>query len=137
MKRLLLLLAMFTFGMFAHAQTYVFQEDFEGSTLGVTSSSIKNNNNWAVTTQLSASGAKADSAVVGLADTTYLTTNAFSTVGSQVVYLEFDQICKIEFFDYAIIEVSTNNGTTWTKVTSGYLASGQFTNIGNSGKFLQ
>jgi parallel beta-helix repeat protein len=131
MRKLLLSFVMFAIFAIANAQTFVFQEDFEGTTLGVTSTSVKNNNNWAITTTLAASGLKADSAKVGLSDTTYLTTDAFSTLGSAIVYLEFDQIAKMEFFDAAIIEVSTNNGATWTKVTSGYLGAGQFVNIGS------
>jgi hypothetical protein len=131
MRNLLLLFTILVLSNFAYSQTFVFEEDFEGTTLGVTSTSVKNNNNWAITTTLAASGLKADSAKVGLADTTYLTTDAFSTLGSAIVYLEFDQIAKMEFFDAAIIEVSTNNGATWTKVTSGYLGAGQFVNIGS------
>jgi parallel beta-helix repeat protein len=130
MKKLLLLAVLSLFISASYGQTYVFQEDFEGTTLGVTSSS-STGNNWAVTTTFAASGAKADSAVVALGDTTYLTTDAFSTSGSAIVYLEFDQIAKLEFFDAAIIEYSTDNGSTWTQVTSGYLGTGQFTNIGN------
>ncbi|RLD67686.1 MAG: hypothetical protein DRI84_01780, partial [Bacteroidetes bacterium] len=54
-------------------------------------------------------------------------TNAFSTLGSQVVYLEFEQICKIEYFDDAYIEVSNNNGATWTIINPAlYLGSGVY-----------
>ncbi|OIP01569.1 MAG: hypothetical protein AUJ98_03940 [Bacteroidetes bacterium CG2_30_33_31] len=122
---------MFFMSYVAQSQTYLLQEGFEGATNVFTSTSEKNNNNWAVTTQLHATGLKADSAKVGLADTTYLTSPAFNTTGSQVVYLEFDQIAKMEFFDAGIIEVSNNNGVTWTQLTTGYLGAGQYINIGN------
>lgn len=131
MRKLLLTFVMFAIYANANAQTIVFEEDFEDSTLNVTSSSEKNNNNWGVTTALAASGLKADSATVGLADTTYLTTNFFSTTGYSIVYLEFDHIAKMEFFDAGFIEVSADNGMTWTKVASGYLGNGQYTTIGN------
>jgi hypothetical protein len=132
MKRVtLLLLVIFITSISLKAQINIFQEDFEGPNLSVTSTSVKNNNNWSLTTALAATGIKADSAKVGVSDTTYLTTDAFSTLGSGVVYLEFDQIAKIEFLDAGIIEVSADNGATWIKVTNGYLGGGQFNNIGN------
>ena len=130
MKKLLLLLISIGIFAFAQAQTYLIQEDFEGSTYAFTSSSTTTNS-WAVTSLHAASGQKSDSAVVAVNDTTYLTSDAFSTTGSSVVYLEFDQIAKLSFYDEAIIEYSTDNGATWTKVTTGYLGTGQFNNIGS------
>lgn len=121
---------MFAFYL-SQGQTYVFQEDFEG-TNSMTSSSVKNNNNWAITTSQHAGGLKADSAKVGLTDTTYLTSPTFTTLGSSVVTLEFDQIAKVEFFDGCYIEVSNNNGATWIPLTSvHYTGTGQFGIIGN------
>ena len=130
MRKLVLLIGLVCSFAFANAQTYLIQEDFEGSTYVMTSSSTTSNS-WAVTSSLAASGQKADSAVVAINDTTYLTSDAFSTTGSSVVYLEFDQIAKLSFYDAATIEYSTDNGATWTKITSGYLGTGQFINIGS------
>jgi hypothetical protein len=46
--------------------------------------------------------------------------------------LHFDHICKIEFFDEAYIEVSNNNGTTWTRLTGAqYQGISQFATQGN------
>jgi len=46
--------------------------------------------------------------------------------------LYFDHICKIEFFDEGIIEVSNNNGVTWTKLTgTQYQGASQFATQGN------
>ena len=46
------------------------------------------------------------------------------------VILEFDHICKISFFDYGYIEVSNDNGATWSRVnTTMYL-------MGDTNQFL-
>jgi len=112
-------------------QSLVFHENFEPIS-GADSVVVSPANTWSLTTALSASGLASDSCTVKLADTTYLTTTVFSTLGMQYVLLDFDQICKVEFFDAAIIEVSNNNGSTWTQLTGGqYLGQGQFANVGN------
>lgn len=107
-------------GMSAQAQVNVFTEDFEGATLSVSSSSASGNNNnaWALSSNLQSNGNNSDTAQVALRDTLYLETNAFSTVGFSNVSLSFDQIAKIDFFDRAIIEYSTNNGSSWTQLTA-------------------
>ena len=128
---LLLVLAMLTTA-YLGAQTVVFSEDFEGSSYNVTSSST-GTGQWGVTSDYHSQGTKSDTCVITMGDTTYLTTDAFSTTGKSYVMLEFAQICKIEFFDRAYIEVSDNNGTTWTKLTATqYLGSGQFSNFANT-----
>jgi hypothetical protein len=134
-KTLLFLMGIFSF-VFLQAQTVVFSETFEGSTLQVTSSTTNTGtppNAWALSSNLHYQGAKSDSCVVTSGDTTWLTTNSFSTTGNSFVMLEFAQICKIDFGDKAIVEVSGDNGATWTKlVASQYLGSGQFANNGNA-----
>jgi hypothetical protein len=116
---------------YAQAQNLVFHENFE-SPSGADSVTSNPSNYWGISSLYYASGAQSDSAQVKPQDTVYLTTQAFSTVGMQYVILEFDQICKIEFFDGAYIEVSTNNGSSWTQLTSPqYLGSAQFATGGN------
>ena len=67
-----------------------------------------------------------------LAGSTQFETITFSTVGNTFVILEFDHICKIEFFDSETIEVSGDGGTTWTQLTCGdYLGQGTFCLAGN------
>lgn len=125
----LMILSLIPLGL--KAQTVVFNEDFEGSTINLSSTST-GTNAWGISSDLYVSGAKSDSCTVTVGDTTTLTSNAFSTLANTFVTLEFDQICKIEFFDAATIEVSANNGTTWTQLTGAYyLGSGQFGTIGN------
>ncbi|HEU4718604.1 MAG TPA: T9SS type A sorting domain-containing protein, partial [Bacteroidia bacterium] len=54
------------------------------------------------------------------------------TVGNTFVLLDFDQICKIEFSDAATIEVSNDNGNTWTQLTyTQYLGTAPFQALGN------
>ena len=107
-----------------YSQTIAFQETFETTPLSVTSSG---NPGWSRSHRFAKTGTYSDSSKVATADTSYLTTNAFSTVGNSYVVLEFAQICKIEFFDGAVIEVSANNGVNWTKlVAAQYLGGGQF-----------
>ncbi|MCF8296852.1 MAG: T9SS type A sorting domain-containing protein [Saprospiraceae bacterium] len=129
-KTVLFILALFSVTAL-FSQAVIFQENFDTIPYGshVTSSST-GTTSWGITTQLAVSGTRADSACVALSDSLYLTSNTFSTTGNTSVYLEFDQICKIEFFDAAFIEVSNNNGTSWTRVTSGYNGLGAFNSIG-------
>ena len=109
---LLTLIALLTTYM-VNSQTVVFQEDFEGTTLKVTSTSALNNNNWAISTALHSQGSKSDTATVALSDTTYLTTDSFNCSSYYYVMLEFDQIAKLEINDYGQIEVSGDGGNTW------------------------
>jgi len=111
------------------SQTIVFTEGFETLPLSVTSSG---NPGWSRTNKFAKTGTYADSSRVAANDSSYLTTATFSTIGNTYVILEFAQICKIDFFDKAEIEVSGDNGLTWTKLTGAeYLSTGQFSNIGN------
>ncbi len=124
-------------GVQSSAQINVLTEDFEGTTFNVSSSSASGNNNnaWAINSNYSTNGSKSDSAKVAQGDTLYLETNTFSTIGYTNVNLSFDQICKIDFFDRAYIEYSTNNGNTWTRLTSteyngsGFFGSSYFSSV--------
>jgi len=113
MKNLFLFILLVTVGI-AQAQTTVFTEDFETLPLNVTSSG---SSSWARTSILSSNGLYADSAtIVSNGDTTYLTTNAFSTIGYTNAILSFKQICKLSFGDAGYIEVSGDSGATWTRL---------------------
>lgn len=124
MKKFVLIAVLLLAGFLGISQTIVYQEGFETLPLGVTSSG---NPGWARSSKFAKTGVYSDSSRVATADTSYLTTATFSTLASSYVILEFSQICKIEFFDGAVIEVSTNGGTSWTKLTASmYLGAGQF-----------
>ncbi len=126
-----------------NAQTVVYSEGFEGVSPAVTATPALS---WDVTTTVASNGNRSDTSTVVLNDTTFLTTNTFSTVGNTFITLEFDHICLIEFFDEAILQVSTNGGSSWTTVTnsnsiyqsvppgsSGWVGTGKwnFTSYGN------
>jgi hypothetical protein len=131
MRKILLSVLLSLTVAFLSAQTIVFHENFDG-TLGADSVSALPTTSWSLSSQFSVSPTKSDSAIVVQSDTSILISNTFSTTGKTYVLLEFDQICKIEFLDAAEILVSTNNGSTWTQLTSSYyLGAGQFANFSN------
>ncbi len=130
MKKSLLIIGLVLFTFLVNAQITQFSEDFETTPLNVTSSGSAT---WDRSSSLYSSGMYSDSAnIVNSNDTAILTTNAIDISGYSNVKLSFEQICKIEFFDSAYIEVSTDNGTTWNRlVDSNYLGAGQFGSIGD------
>jgi hypothetical protein len=104
---------LFLFG-FSQAQTGVFSEDFESLPLNVTSSG---SSNWARSNVLAANGSFSDTASITAAnDTTILTTNTFSTSTYSHVLLKFNHIAKIALMDAGYLEVSVDNGNTWTRL---------------------
>jgi|GEM_PF-997983 len=131
MKKFFFLLVSILISGFVFSQTLVYHENFELPSLGdsVVTSGVPL---WNITTSLHNNGLRSDSSRVALNDTSFLTTASFSTVGNTYVILEFAQICKVEFFDNCIIQVSTDNGVSWTQLTgTNYLGIGQFGTIGN------
>lgn len=114
------------------SQTVVFYEDFESTPLTqVTSAGIPG---WSVSTLLASGGLRSDSSsCINPGDSSVLTTvTPINTTGFGFVMLEFDHICKIEFYDAAYIEVSGDGGQTWIRLTGAhYLGLGHFTNAGN------
>ncbi|NVO02861.1 MAG: T9SS type A sorting domain-containing protein [Bacteroidetes bacterium] len=119
MKKLLLLTLMSVLSLFAFSQTAVYHENFEVPTAG---DSVVSTGTpiWALNTTYFHSGVQSFKTQVGPAnaDTSWLTTNSFSTLGNSNVILSFWHICKIEFFDFAIVQVSNDNGLTWNKLTA-------------------
>lgn len=113
------------------SQTILFQENFEGATISMTSSSASGLHNWGISSQLASQSLKSDTAVVAVSDTIYLTTATINCSTMSFVQFEFDQIAKMEFFDAGYLQISIDNGSTWTKITSGYLGTSQFSSIGN------
>ncbi len=106
----------------------VFTEDFE-STVSMTSSPL---GAWSLNTRLQSQGLKSDSCAVSSGSSVYLTSSTINTVGKYAVYLDFDQICKIEMFDSAYIEVSNDDGSTWQHLTGAhYLGSAIYGSLGN------
>ena len=128
-KGLLAIVILFSYSSIG--QNIVFQENFDPVSLA-DSVTAAGTPSWGLDATLSVSAPNSYLNQVGLSTTNTLETNTFSTIGNTFVLLEFDQICKIEFFDAATIEVSSDGGTTWTQLTCPeYLGSGTFCQSGN------
>ncbi len=116
MKRLIFILCFVT-ALSASSQTVLFSEDFESSPISMTDNST-GTASWALNSTFQNGGLNSDSARVVQGDTLRIESNTFSTVGFTFVNLYFSQICKIDFFDRAIVEYSIDNGSTWTLLTA-------------------
>lgn len=119
------------------AQTNVYHENFEqpSGADSVTTYSSSSTNTWGISTHLAAGGMQSDSAKTSVDDTLIMTTNAFVTTGNSFVTLDFDHICKIESFDMGVIEVSGDNGQTWTKLDSNHYT-GNSSTFGSNGNIF-
>ncbi len=105
----------FIFSISVQSQTTVLSEDFEGGTYVVTPGGVPA---WAINNTLQVSGTNSYNNVVALNDSSWVTTDVMDFTGYNFVLLEFQHICKIEFFDAAEVLISVDNGTSWTKLTS-------------------
>ncbi|MEI6765525.1 MAG: GEVED domain-containing protein [Bacteroidota bacterium] len=133
MRQLLLGMGMLLFSLISSAQSVIYHENFDPSSLADSVTSNGTPLGWAVSSRLSVSGPNCDTNYVQINDTSYLVTSAFSTTGLSYVFLDFDHICKTEIVDGGEIQVSVNNGP-WTKLTATeYIDPGnsQFVNSGN------
>src|SRR6187401_994937 len=127
MKTLSTILILVCLSITTYSQN-LFHEDFEIPDSVVSSGSI----GFAQCTRIAAGGNACDSSSYGVGDTCYLTTIPFSTLGHSTVILSFDQICKIEFFDAGTVQVSNDNGLTWTQLSAAqYLGNSNFPSQGN------
>ncbi|MCX6292492.1 MAG: immune inhibitor A [Bacteroidetes bacterium] len=128
MKRILLTLISLFALSFSYAQTTVFHEDFEV----VDSVTSSGNPTWFQESLVQVSGSHCMRDTILLGDTAYLTSNTFSTIGFNSVQMDFWHICKISFADKGTIEVSNDNGVTWTQLTSTqYLSTSGFSTSNN------
>ncbi len=128
MKKITLFVTALLISATSFSQTIVFHENFEVADSVVASG----NPIWAPNLTLFSQGAASLRNPVALSDSSFLITDAFSTVGNSFVMLNFDHICKIEFFDIARIHVSNDNGVTWNLLTSAqYLGTAPYQTLGN------
>jgi len=131
MKKLILfVLSAFTLTTL-EAQTVVYHENFDLPS-GPDSALTSGNPLWAVDNTLSVSPTQSFKSSVAINDTTIFLTDTFSTVGNSFVILNFNHICKVEFFDFGILEASNDGGATWQPIScSSYLGSSTFCGSGN------
>lgn len=133
MKKFSIVLLAIMLPLFAlHGQTLLYSENFEINT-APDSVTFAGTGTWGTSTSLASQGLRSDSLrMVNSGDSVVMTTDAFSTIGNSFVMLHFDHICKIEFNDEGYIEVSNNNGITWTRLTAAqYQGLVQFGTQGN------
>jgi len=134
MKKLNYLLLVFTMLLFSsiiNAQTVVkFFEDFETIPIDLTSSG---STVWDTTNSYQYYGQNSiHSKVNVIGDSSKLTSNAIDITGYSNISLSFSQICKVNFFNSGYVEVSTDNGLTWTLLTgTEYRGTGNFSSVGN------
>ena len=141
MKRILLFaISIFIFS-YGQAQTSVFHENFEL----VDSMSSSGNPTWFQQAGYftSPSNCMRDTTVAvspGVGDSSLLTTISFSTINNFFISLNFKHICKINVADAGTVEVSNDNGTSWTQLTAAQRTSptgGFATNVFNSATYGQ
>jgi hypothetical protein len=130
MRRLLPLLLLLSSTHLLSAQTIVFHENFDPPS-NADSVTVSGTPTWSLDTfHVSSPNGFHNTCHQG--DTSYVVSQVFSAVGNTFVQIEFDQICKIEFFDFGILEVSTDGGSSWTQLTANeYLGAGNFGVNGN------
>lgn len=136
MKKVLIGLFVSFTTLVVQAQTSIYLEDFEGASPTVTSYSSQGSTTvFGVNSTLSFSGTNSYHGVVLSSDTLFLETNTINASTSTFLTLTFKQICKIDFFDKAIVQVSDDNGITWTTLTTseyngtGFLNANGFSSI--------
>ncbi len=96
---------------YGHAQ--LLHEDFE-IVDSVTYDPIPPGTTWDTLSRLHVSGLWCDSASIqNPGDIMKMTTNSFDASFVSSVYLYFNHIAKIEFFDLAYLELSLDGGATW------------------------
>ncbi len=139
MKNFYFLFVLINTVLSSSAQNSIYLEDFEGATPSVTSySSLGSTTLFGINTTYSVSGSNSYNGVVITSDTLFLETSTINATSSNFLTLSFNQICKIDFFDKAIIQVSNDNGSTWTTLGSneyngtGFLNANGFSSISYS-----
>ncbi len=116
-----------SFSLFSQV-TIVYHENFEIADSVVSTGSPT----WAYDATLASQGVKSYKNLVALSTSSWLTSTVFATTGNSNIILEFDQICKIEYNDSAIIQVSNDNGITWNTITAvHYMGTAPYAALGN------
>ncbi|MFI5219223.1 MAG: hypothetical protein ACHQNT_07010, partial [Bacteroidia bacterium] len=119
-----LLLFVFSF-VVANTNAQMFHENFDSPSLDDSVTTIFNGpHGFAINSRIQVSPNNCDTAFINTGDTIILETNTFDASGITNLYLTFSHICKVDFFDAAVVEVSPDNGLTWfTLSCSEYLGS--------------
>ncbi len=121
MKKLLIL-SLFSVVCVLSRGQIVFHEDFNSPSLGDSVITLFNGTHgFAENSRLGLfPGDYCDSAYIDVGDSIILETDAFSTVGLDTVYFIFKHICKVDYFDQAVLFASNDNGVTWHRLINEY-----------------
>ncbi|MFW6018939.1 MAG: right-handed parallel beta-helix repeat-containing protein [Bacteroidales bacterium] len=134
MKRLslLMLIALFASTVGYSQGNLVFHENFENPSQADSVNSF-GPTGWNVGDALASQGTYSDSANIVPSDTNELITNTIDLSSYSNVQLSFDHICKVAIVvNIAEIFVSTDDGTSWDKVTSSeYNGTSNFSSSGS------
>src|SRR5690606_33202750 len=93
--------------------TRVFYENFDGTTINMTSSSESGTKDWGTIDWLSVSSPSCDTGKVHYEDTIYLTTPNMAITGYKSISIEFDHVAKVSSDDIACVQISLDNKQTW------------------------
>ncbi|MEO8149222.1 MAG: hypothetical protein ABI723_16365 [Bacteroidia bacterium] len=118
---------------YSHAQTIVYHENMEVID-SIISNTLTSNGNVAFNadTAFHHDGNQSYYCTFGIGDVATATTDSFDLTGNTFVLLKFWHICKVEFFDQGLVQVSNDGGATWINLTcSQYLGSSNFCSQGN------
>ncbi|MEP7262966.1 MAG: CARDB domain-containing protein [Bacteroidota bacterium] len=135
MKRILLSLLFVAWWATSHGQcgagaTVGFAENFDSATVNMTSTGTPG---WTLEGGLSVSSPNSYRGRFSFGDTAYLAGPSFNASTDTYVLLDFDQICKVSFFDRCQVQVSIDGGINWTTLTpSQYLGAASAFNLNNS-----
>ena len=116
MKRSLqILLCFILLNVCRPSNAQVFTENFDGSTISMFTGGTPG---YSTTNAYSQSLPNSMLGLFNVNGEATLTSPDFSTLGNQYVTLQFNHICKIDFYDSCVVELSINSGVTWTQLNS-------------------
>ena len=113
MKKLIATFCLTVMGLAGYSQSCFWHENMEViDSVTSTPAGI-----WSQNTRIANSGIACDSAAVQTGTTSYLQTGTLDFTGQFFVTLSFYHIARIDFFDAASVEVSSDGGATWVPLT--------------------
>ncbi|MEO8151014.1 MAG: T9SS type A sorting domain-containing protein [Bacteroidia bacterium] len=115
MKKLIFTFLFIIASVASYGQGCIYSQDFENPITGISS---VGNPGFVPNTVLYHDGVQSYFGTYAATDSAVATTVDIDLSGMTFVKLKFWHICKIEFFDMGIIEVSNDGGVNWTKLTS-------------------
>jgi hypothetical protein len=125
MKKPFLLLSFFLLqivNVHAQSQSCFWTENFDAPSFRDSCTTVFNGTHgFAQNSRIFVSAQHSDTAYIGVGDTIELRTDCFDLTGMTYAILSFSHICKIDFFDVAIVEISLDCGQNWYQLTSEYI----------------